>query len=242
MRLSPVRSRSLPPLAASALGLLVAAFPPAPAAACSPETISLHERFDRKARVFVGVAERALDDAGTWELRVEEAFKGFPLLPAGGVKLPVAFALRTQCGFDAPKPGDRFLVFLDEGERLSHAGGSMGIWRERDQAEAHLNPVLDQLVLLRRMLLFGSNPLVVVVPDAETAEHLAVQALLPVFGKALVSQNKPFRTRLLERKPSDEPVWEVVGTPRCEGKPADCPGPLTVELRKVSGEITRVAR
>jgi len=209
--------------------------------ACSlPPDTSLYKNYTEHAKVFLGTIQR---NAGvpkdTYDVRVDEAFKGFPDLDKSSASFPVAFNIRGQCGFDAPKQGSRILVFMNDGDVVSSTSGSNFIWREAEQSEAHLNPVWDDLVILRRMLGFRYPA----VPDEETAVHLAMKAMIPVFGKEAVSKNKPYRARFQGDKPTAEDwVWRVEGTLRCDDSSKRCRGRvLHATINKWTGDLIRVS-
>ena len=208
--------------------------------ACSPAPISLYEQYGRHAKVFVGTIRVEPASAGAIEVYVDEPFKGFPKEGKWDRRVPVLFDIGTMCGFKKPKKGDRFLVFMNDGEKVSHTSGSWLIWKESNQGDAHLNPVLDELILLRQML---SPPVLAVVPDEETAIHLAVKAMIPVFGKEAVAKNKPFKAVFVGEKPTyEERVWHVDGTLPCKDQAISCRGGvLRAKINRVSGGIVRVS-
>jgi len=127
---------------------------------------------------------------------------------------------------------------MNDGDVVSSTSGSRFIWSESGQSEANLNPSLDDLVLLRRMLGFRSP----VVPDEETAVHLAMKAMIPVFGKDAVSRNMPFRASFLGDGPLPaERVWQVEGTRHCDQASRRCRGRvLGATLDKWTGDLIRV--
>lgn len=116
----------------------------------------------------------------------------------------------------------------------------MAYWREAQQTDAHLNPVMDDLVVLRRML-FPKNQ--GIVPDEDTALHLALKTLIPLFGHVEVSKHIPFTVTYLADKPhSEDRIWLVVGpsnrqnntSPRCRS------GDFGAEINGWTGDIVRV--
>lgn len=208
--------------------------------ACSPPPTSMYKNYTEHAKVFLGtVQQKSALGEDTYDVRVDEAFKGFPDENKLSASIPVAFNIRGQCGFDAPKPGSRVLVFMNDGDVVSSASGSSFIWREAEQSEAHLNPVLDNIVILRRMLGFRWSA----VPDEETAVHLAMKAMIPVFGKEAVSKNKPYSARFQGDKPTiEERVWHVEGTLHCDDSSKRCRGRvLRASINKWTGDLIRVS-
>ncbi|MEO8185801.1 MAG: NTF2 fold immunity protein [Burkholderiaceae bacterium] len=209
--------------------------------ACSlPTDTSPYKNYTEHAKVFLGtVQQKSALGKDTYDVRVDEAFKGFPDKDKLGGDIPVAFNIRGQCGFDAPKQSSRVLVFMNDGDVVSSTSGSSFIWREAEQSEAHLNPVLDNLVLLRRMLGFRWPA----VPDEETAVHLAMKAMIPVFGKEAVGKNKPYKARFHEDKPTDEErVWHVEGTRHCDEPSKRCRGRvLRATINKWTGDLIRIS-
>lgn len=209
--------------------------------ACSPPPdASLYKNYTEHAKVFLGtVQQKSALGKDTYDVRVDEAFKGFPGENKFSGSIPVAFNIRGQCGFDALKQGSRVLVFMNDGDVVSSTSGSNFIWREAEQTEAHLNPVWDDLVVLRRML--GLRWLAV--PDEETAVHLAMKAMIPVFGKEVVSKNKPYRARFESAKPAiEERVWRVEGTRHCDEPSKRCRGRvLRATINKLTGDLIRVS-
>lgn len=209
--------------------------------ACSLPPSSLYEKFNVHERVFLGTIEgESITDKNTYALRVDEFFKWNAKRKTKIENIAVAFSIREQCGFDVLKKGDRVLIFMNRSDVVSTISGSRFIWRESDQSVAALNPVLDDIILLRRML---SQQSAAVVPDEETAVHLAMKAMIPVFGKEAVAKNKPYKAVFLGDKPTyEERVWHVKGTRFCEDKSKNCVGweVLGAEIDKWSGEVTRV--
>jgi len=128
---------------------------------------------------------------------------------------------------------------MNDGDAVSSTSGSNFIWREAEQSEAHLNPVWDDLVVLRRMLGFRWP----VVPDEETAVHLAIKAMIPVFGKEAVSKNMPYKARFQGDKPAiEERVWQVEGARHCDEPSKRCCGRvLRATISKWTGDLIRVS-
>ncbi len=219
----------------AALAVVVGSAPDAQA--CSPATASILQHYESKAKVFVGTVRRGLAEEGVFELSVDESFKGLSPQEKRAGLVEVSFS-RSQCGFQ-PKLGQRFLVYMNDGDRVSQGSGSMYIWRESEQAEAHLNPMIDELLVLRRMLVLGKAH-IVPVPDEETAVHLAMKALIPVYGMAAVSQSKPFVAKFHKRGASSR--WRVEGKNACNAKSEKaCRGTLVVEVDKWTGDVVRVS-
>ncbi len=209
--------------------------------ACSrPPDTSLYKDYTEHAKIFLGTVQRkSALGKDTYDVRVDEAFKGFPDQDKLGASIPVAFNIKGQCGFDAPKQGSRVLVFMNDGDVVSSTSGSNFIWREAEQSEAHLNPVWDNLVVLRRMLGFRWPA----VPDEETAVHLAIKAMIPVFGKEAVSKNMPYKATFQGDKPAiDDRVWQVEGTRHCDKPSKRCRGRvLLATINKWTGDPIRVS-
>lgn len=190
---------------------------PVAAWACSRTPVSLLEHLAKAKSVFVGRMEAERGD-GSFDLRVEEAFKG----DVGGKLVPVKLSVGKQCGFDKPRRGDRFLIFVYGDEPVTTVGGSSLIWAEANGA--HLNPVEDTLATLRSLLAHDSTrPPSPLVPNAEAAIHRALEALLPAYGTDAIAKHKPLVAVELERKGNDEPAWRVTV------------GPLSVDVAKWSG-------
>lgn len=189
---------------------------PAAAMACSPAPVSLLERMTSATSVFVARMEAQRAD-GSFDMRVEESFKG----NVAGRTVPVRLPIGTQCGFDKPKGGDRFLLFVRGDEPVTTAGGSFLIWSEAGAAA--LNPVEATLATLRRLLANDrSRPPTPLVPNAEAAVHRALEVLIPVFGAEGLAQRKPLVAVELDRKGSDDAMWRVTA------------GTLTVDVGKWS--------
>jgi|GEM_PF-5985428 len=210
--------------------------------ACSPlPDASLYKNYTEHAKVFLGTVQRkSALGKDTYDVRVDEAFKGVSKEDKSSGNIPVTFNIRGQCGFDAPKQGSRVLVFMNEGDVVSSTSGSTFIWREAEQSgTAHLNPVWDDLVFLRRMLGFRWPA----VPDEETAVHLAMKAMIPVFGKEAVSKNKPYRARFQGDKPTyEERIWHVEGTRHCDEPSKRCRGQvLRATINRSTGDLIRVS-
>jgi hypothetical protein len=81
------------------------------------------------------------------------------------------------------------------------------------------------------------------VPDEETAVHLAMKSMIPVFGKEAVSKNKPYRARFQGDEPTAEDrVWRVEGTLRCDDSSKRCRGRiLRATINKWTGDLIRVS-
>ena len=77
-----------------------------------------------------------------------------------------------------------------------------------------------------------------VVPDAETAVHIAEAVLAPVYGHQVIESEKPFRATLKGE------TWTVEGSMHCErpgGGPHDCVGGVAlVEVSRRDGRVTRI--
>ena len=213
--------------------------------ACSPAPISLYEQFSRHSTVFLGtVKERIKEPApgrGVYTILVDEAFKGSTDKSKQGSETEITLSEREQCGLGTPKKNSRILVFMNDGDVVNVTSHSRLIWLETEQKEAHLNPVMDDLVTLRRML-FPKNQKGIV-PDGDAAVHQALKALIPLFGQTKVSQQMPFKATYLANKPnSDDRVWRVEGTRNCpNSKPEHCrAGIYVVDVNRWSGDVVRV--
>jgi hypothetical protein len=210
----------------------------ADARACSFIHESTYAKYSKHARVFLGtIQDKSAAHKDVYNIRIDESFK-----PKNGKfdgTVPVRLSIREQCGFDEPKRGTRFLIFMNDGDVVSQTSGSMFIWQEAEQSEALLNPMIDTVVLLRRML-SGEGVPGAIVPDAETALHLALKALIPVFGREAVTKNMPFKMALIKGKPA-ESVWRVKGSYSCPKESAGhCAGVLlSADINEWSGDVVR---
>ena len=228
---------------AAGAALLVAA--PGAVQACSLAMVSLHEQFDKHSKVFLGtVRERLREPApgqAMYSISVDEAFKGLPGKGQGAGELELRLSESEQCGLGkAPKNG-RILVFMNDGDVVNSTSGSRLVWREAEQKEAHLNPVMDDLVTLRRMLSPGNRE--GIVPDEDTALHQALKVLIALHGRADVARQMPFKATYLANSPDpDGRVWRIEGTPACrDAKAKACgEGGYGVEVNRWSGDVVRV--
>jgi hypothetical protein len=132
-------------------------------------------------------------------------------------------------------------VFMNDGDVVSTTSGSRLVWREAEQKEAHLNPVIDDLMTLRRMLSPGNRE--GIVPDEDTALHQALKVLIALHGRAEVARHMPFKATYLANSPDpDGRVWRIEGTPDC-GNPkakACSESSYGVEVNRWSGDVVRV--
>jgi len=213
--------------------------------ACSPASTSLYEQFSKHRTVFLGtVRERIREPApgrGVYKIVVDESFKGLADKGTPGGEIEVTLSENEQCGLGRANKNSRILVFMNDGDVVNVTSHSRLIWLEAEQKDANLNPIMDDLVTLRRML-FPKNHKGVV-PDNDTALHQALKVLIPVFGRANVSKQMPFKATYFANKPnSDDRVWRVEGT-------GNCPSPATercrngryvVDVNRWSGEVVRV--
>ncbi|MEO5880989.1 MAG: hypothetical protein ABIQ06_01100 [Caldimonas sp.] len=224
-----------------ALAVLIGLCGATAALACSPlPDASLYKSYTEHAKVFAGTVQReSALGRNTYDIRVDETFKGVPESDTPGASIPVTFNIAGQCGFDAPKQGSRVLVFMNDGDVVSSTSGSRFIWSESEQSEANLNPSLDDLVVLRRVL--GLR--LPVVPDEETAVHLAMKAMIPVFGKDAVGKNMPYRASFRgEASRPAERGWHVQGTRRCDRASTPCKGRvLRAVIDRWSGDLVRIS-
>ena len=124
--------------------------------ACSPAPIGLYEQFSKHSAVFLGtVKERIKEPApgrGVYTIAVDEAFKGLTDKGKRGDEIEVTLSENEQCGLGRPDKNSRILVFMNGGDVVNLTSHSRLIWLEAEQKEANLNPVMDDLVTLRRML------------------------------------------------------------------------------------------
>lgn len=223
------------------------------AAACSFLPQSMLEKYTNNSTIFLGTVLDHPPKCGasckdTYVIDIDEAFK-FPnqknLWPTGQLSenehttIEVPFNINGQCGFGPLKVGDKVLIFMNDGDTVSSPSGSWVIWPENKQTKAFLNPVWNDVLLIRAML--NRIP----VPDADTAIHLALKAMIPVLGQDEVSKHMPFKATLMKNaKPL--PVWKVEGTyVQCakvsgtENLP--CPsGTLSASVNQFSGEVEQV--
>ena len=213
--------------------------------ACSLADVSLYEQFDTYSKVFLGTVTGKIKDAasgqGVYTIFIDEAFKGLPDKGKWGGEVVVTLSENEQCGLGKPEKNGRILVFMNDGDVVNTTSRSRLIWREAEQKEAHLNPVMDDLVTLRRML-FPKNQ-GGVVPDEDTALHQALKVLITVFGRTEVSLSMPFKvTYRVERPNADERVWRIEGTPPCsDNKTERCRRrSYGAEVDRWSGDVVRV--
>ncbi len=217
--------------------------PATDARACSFRPMSMHAKYDKHAKIFLGAVQgKSATQKDAYNFRVEEAFKGIPEKSKFSGIVSVMLNIRGQCGFDEPKKDAKFLIYMNDGDVVSQPSGSMFIWPEAEQVEAYLNPMMDELVLLRRML-SGEGVPIGIVPDADTAIHLAMKAMIPVFGSEAVKKNKPFKAVFMENNPKhEERVWRVEGSFHCpQESTGHCMGGvLRADINKWTGDVARV--
>jgi len=213
--------------------------------ACSLAQVSLYEQFSKHSRVFLGTVRERIKEPvpgqGVYTIFVDEAFKGLPDKGKGSGEIEVTLSESEQCGLGRPQKNGRILIFMNEGDVVNTTSHSRLIWLEAVQKEANLNPVMDDLVTLRRML-FPKNQKGIA-PDEDTALHQALKVLIPVFGRAEVSKQMPFKTTYLANRPnSDDRVWRIKGTPNCPNKKTEpCRnGSYGADVNKWSGNVVRV--
>jgi hypothetical protein len=213
--------------------------------ACSPAEVSLYEQFTNHSKVFLGTVRGKIKTPapgqGVYTVFVHEAFKGLPGKGKWGGEIHVTLSENEQCGLGVPKKNGKILVFMNDGDVVNVTSHSWLIWREAEQSEASINPVMDDLVTLRRML-FPKNQ-EGIVPDEDAAIHQALKVLIPVFGRTEVSKQMPFKaTYVANGAKNDDRVWRVEGTPNCAGnKSGRCrTGPYTADVDRWSGDVVRV--
>ena len=230
-------------LAAAAAALLVAL--PGSGQACSPDMTSLYEQFNRHSTVFLGTVKERVRDSGpgrgAYTVLVDEVFKSLPDKADRSREIEVTLSETEQCGLGTPKRNARILVFMNDGDVVRVTSHSRLIWREAEQKQAQLNPVMDDLVTLRRML-FPKNPSGIV-PDEDTALHQALKVLIAVFGQAKVSEQMPFKvTYLSNERSSDQRVWRVEGSRTCPQKTEPCrKAGFSVDVNRWTGDVVRVS-
>lgn len=218
------------------------------AVACSPPAIgaSAYDHFSENAKVFVGTVERGpVSGDSVYDVRVDEAFKGFP---EGNKKyegsVPVTFNF-GQCGFDKPNAGDRFLVYMNDGKPISSVNGTVRLWpREKQDTDIDyiLAPNLDNVILLRQLLNYHGQLPTGVAADEESAIHIAVKAMIPVYGKDMVAKYLPYKAVYqADKKTAEERVWHVSGTLHCADHASGCLGGTPeADVNRWSGEVTRL--
>lgn len=202
--------------------------------ACSLADVSLYEQFGAHSKVFLGTVTGITDAAsgqGLYTIFVDEIFKG--LSDKDEREMVVTLSEAKQCGLGKAEKNGRILVFMNDGDVVNTTSHSWLIWREAEQKEAHLNPVMDDLVTLRRMLLPKHQD--GIVPDEDTALHQALKVFIAIFGRTEVSSNMPFKvTYLAERPTAEERVWRIEGTPACPDKKTQ-----QRRLRRYGAEVDR---
>lgn len=203
---------------------------------------NLYEQFNRHSTVFLGtVRERIqapVSGRGRYTVLVDEVFNGAPDKASQGREIVITLSENEQCGLGTPKRNAKILVFMNDGDVVNMTSHSRLIWPEAEQKEAHLNPVMDDLVTLRRML-FPKNQNGVV-PDEETALHQALKVLISVYGQAKVSEQMPFKaTYLSGKRNSEERVWRVEGSRKCPKRVERC-GSYAADVNRWSGDVVRV--
>ena len=212
--------------------------------ACSPAFVNLYEQFTKHNSVFLGTVKERIKDAapgrGVYTILVDEAFKGALDKGNAGGQVEITLSENEQCGLGRPKSKDRILIFMNDGDVVSTTSHSRLIWQEAEQKEANLNPVMDDLLTLRRML-FPKNQKGVV-PDEGAALHQALKVLIPVFGREKVSKQMPFKVTYLADKPnSDDRVWRIEGTLNCPNRKKErCGNGHGADVNRWSGDVVRV--
>ena len=226
-----------------AAGILLTAVPGL-GQACSPAITSLYEQFNRHSTVFVGTVRERIrgpaDGRGTYTILADEVFKSMPDKASQGRAIELTLSENEQCGLGTPKQNARILVFMNDGDVVNLTSHSRLIWAEAEQKEALLNPVMDDLVTLRRMLF----PKIQngVAADEHTALHQALKVLTSVFGHAKVSEQMPFKvTDLSDGRRGDERVWRVQGTRKCPKRTERCGSRgYAADVSRWSGDVVRV--
>lgn len=211
--------------------------------ACSLLPKSTYDYYNQHSKVFVGTVEEGPDEKGSYKVRVNEAFKGFDEKNEFNALTDVIFDT-DWCGLGKQEKGAKLLIFMNDGERVSHTGGTFPIWQVEDQTKAETN--LYRLILLRNMLDPDNKGLPKApVPDEETAIYLAFKTMIPVYGKEAVSKHVPYAAKLIKQKEEgsdyEEDVWHIVGKSSCESQKDSCENMSPqVKIHKWSGKIMKV--
>ncbi len=202
--------------------------------ACSLADVSLYEQFGTHSKVFLGTVKERIKDAasgqGLYTIFVDEIFKG--LSDKDKQEMVVTLSETEQCGLGKAEKNGRILVFMNDGDVVNTTSHSLLIWREAEQKEAHLNPVMDDLVTLRRMLFPKHQG--GIVPDEDTALHQALKVLIAAFGRTEISSNMPFKVTYRADRPTSQHVWRIEGTPACPDKKTQ-----HCRLRRYGAEVDR---
>ena len=215
------------------------------AQACSFAPKSTYDYYNEHSKVFVGTVAQGPDEKGGYKVKVNEAFKGFDDKNELSDTMDVVFDT-DWCGFDKQEKGSKLLIFMNEGEKVSHTGGTIPIWQVEDQTKAETN--LYRVILLRQMLDPDHKGIPKgAVPDEETAIYLAYRAMVPVFGKEAVSGNAPYKAVLTKEKEEgsdyEEEVWHIMGTSKCDMQKDSCENRSPqVKIHKWSGKVLKVDR
>ncbi|MCB9975528.1 MAG: hypothetical protein H6856_07835 [Rhodospirillales bacterium] len=204
---------------------------------------SAYDYYNEHSKVFVGTVEEGPDEKGSYKVRVIEAFKGFDDKNEFNGTTDVVFDT-NWCGFDKQEKGAKLLIFMNDGEKVSHTGGTTPIWQVEDQTKAETN--LYRVILLRQMLDPDNKGIPKgAVPDEETAIYLAYKAMTPVFGKETVSTHAPYTASLIKEKEEgsdyEEQVWHIAGTSKCDTQKDSCENMSPqVKIHKWSGKVLKV--
>lgn len=237
------------------------------AMACSPVPRSLYEHFSAHSKVFLGTVQERVKDAkpgqGVYKIAIEEDFKGssdkegwadiyktavednhkgFSDKDMWDGIVEVTLSVDEPCGLGEPLKRSKILVFMNDDDVVNITSGSFLIWSEAEQNEASLNPMMDRVLELRHMLFPKLST--AIVPDEDTAVHLALKTLIPIYGAAEVSKQMPLKAALMaDKRNRDGQVWRVEGTRNhCpQHKPEVCHLEThNVEINKWSGDVVRV--
>ena len=213
--------------------------------ACSPAMTSLYDQLDKHSTVFLGTVKEQVKvkdlapGRGAYTIFIDEVFKGVPDKASQGREIEITVSENEQCGLGKPKRNARILVFMNDGDVVNVTSHSRLIWREAEQKEAHLNPTMDDLVTLRRMIFPKTQG--GVAPDEDTALHQALKVLIAVFGQAKVSAQMPFKATYPSKKGNDQRVWRVEGSRNCPKTIEHC-GTVSfgADVDRWSGDVVRV--
>jgi len=213
--------------------------------ACSPAETNLYEHYTHHEFVFRGTVNNRIGDAGSgqglYAVVVDEIFKGLPDKGIWGGTIQLVLGETEQCGIGIPKPHQPILVFSNAGDVVRTTCGSRLIWREAEQQEPFLNPTMDDLITLRRMLFPKHRTSII--PDSDSALHQALKAFIPLLGQERLTQFLPLQVTSTQSqgKPS-ESFWHVQGTRRCPpDETTSCvKGSITADIHPWTGDSIHI--
>lgn len=225
--------------------IIVGSLAASSAHACSPlPDVTLFKYFSEHAKVFYGTVKGKSSQKdvpeNTFDVVVNETFKGLPEKGKWGGIIAVTFNVNGQCGLGVPENGAQILVFMNDGDLISSTSGSRLVWQEGAKAAPFVNPTMDDVVLLRHFV--KPLPPLGVVPDEATAIHLALKVLLPVYGKEEVQKNWPFKVSRAPQNPKgyDGVDWIVSAGRICSKGSLGCRAVWNVEINQWTGDVQRV--